>query len=53
LIAVVHALTIPCSHTPLGKIFSAAKAGGLKNCFVEMDLPLIKASVPYLYQHQV
>ena len=30
------------------KIFSAAKTGGLKNYFVEMDLELMKASVPYL-----
>jgi len=30
------------------KIFAAAKTGGLKNYFVEMDLPLMKASVPYL-----
>ena len=30
------------------KIFSTAKTGGIKNYFVEMDLPLMKASVPYL-----
>src|ERR1700677_2007807 len=30
------------------KIFSAAKTGGIRNYFVEMDLPLMKASVPYL-----
>lgn len=30
------------------KIFAAAKTGGLKNYFVEMDLELMKASVPYL-----
>lgn len=30
------------------RIFSAAKTGGIKNYFVEMDLPLMKASVPYL-----
>lgn len=35
------------------KIFSAAKTGGIKNYFVEMDLPLMKASVPYLQQLQV
>lgn len=35
------------------KIFSAAKIGGIKNYFVEMDLPLMKASVPYLRQLQV
>jgi len=30
------------------KIFAAAKIGGIQNYFVEMDLPLMKASVPYL-----
>ena len=35
------------------KIFSAAKTGGIRNYFVEMDLPLMKASVPYLRQLQV
>jgi len=30
------------------KIFTAAKVGGIKNYFVEMDLELMKASVPYL-----
>jgi sugar phosphate isomerase/epimerase len=35
------------------KIFAAAKTGGIKNYFVEMDLPLMKASVPYLHQLQV
>ena len=35
------------------KIFSAAKTGGIKNYFVEMELPLMKASVPYLRQLQV
>lgn len=46
--------------TPVGqgtldwpKIFSAAKKGGVKNYFVEMALPLMKASVPYLHQLQV
>jgi sugar phosphate isomerase/epimerase len=34
------------------KIFAAAKTGGIKNYFVEMDLPLMKASVPYLRQLQ-
>jgi sugar phosphate isomerase/epimerase len=34
------------------KIFSAAKVGGVKNYFVEMDLPLMQASVPYLKQLQ-
>ncbi|HUD14770.1 MAG TPA: TIM barrel protein [Terracidiphilus sp.] len=35
------------------RIFTAAKTGGVKNYFVEMDLPLMKASVPYLRQLQV
>lgn len=35
------------------KIFSAAKTGGIKNYFVEMDLPLMQASVPYLRTLQV
>ena len=30
------------------KIFTAAKTGGVKNYFVEMNLPLMQASVPYL-----
>lgn len=35
------------------KIFTAAKTGGVKNYFVEMDLPMMKASVPYLHHLQV
>jgi sugar phosphate isomerase/epimerase len=30
------------------KIFAAAKTGGIKNYFVEMNLEMMKASVPYL-----
>ena len=30
------------------KIFTAAKTGGIKNYFVEMDLEMMRASVPYL-----
>ena len=30
------------------KIFTAAKTGGIKNYYVEMNLDLMKASVPYL-----
>ena len=30
------------------KIFSTAKEGGIKNYFVEMNLDMMKASVPYL-----
>ena len=32
------------------KIFSAAKVGGIKNYFVEMDLEAMRASVPYLHK---
>jgi sugar phosphate isomerase/epimerase len=35
------------------KIFSAAKIGGIRNYFVEMNLDLMKASVPYLSSLQV
>jgi sugar phosphate isomerase/epimerase len=35
------------------KIFTAAKVGGIENYFVEMDLELMKASVPYLRNLQV
>jgi sugar phosphate isomerase/epimerase len=35
------------------KIFTAAKTGGLKNYFVEMNLDLMKVSVPYLRQLKV
>lgn len=34
------------------KIFAAAKIGGIQNYFVEMDLPLMQASVPYLRELQ-
>jgi sugar phosphate isomerase/epimerase len=46
--------------TPVGqgtldwkRIFTAAKIGGIKNYFVEMDLDMMKASVPYLRRLQV
>lgn len=35
------------------RIFNAAKTGGVENYFVEMDLPMMKASVPYLRHLQV
>jgi sugar phosphate isomerase/epimerase len=35
------------------KIFTAAKIGGIKNYFVEMNLDFMKASVPYLRSLQV
>jgi sugar phosphate isomerase/epimerase len=35
------------------KIFTAAKTGGVKNYFVEMNFDFMKASVPYLHQLQV
>lgn len=35
------------------KIFTAAKTGGVRNYFVEMNLELMKASVPFLRKLQV
>jgi len=35
------------------KIFNTAKIGGIKNYFVEMDLEMMKSSVPYLRDLQV
>jgi sugar phosphate isomerase/epimerase len=35
------------------KIFAAAKTGGVKNYYVEMNLDMMKASVPYLRRLQV
>jgi sugar phosphate isomerase/epimerase len=35
------------------RIFTAAKTGGIKNYFVEMNLDLMKTSVPYLRSLQV
>ena len=35
------------------KIFTAAKIGGIQNYFVEMNLDLMRASVPYLRQLSV
>ena len=35
------------------RIFTAAKTGGIKNYFVEMNLDQMKASVPYLHNLQV
>jgi sugar phosphate isomerase/epimerase len=35
------------------RIFTAAKAGGVQNYFVEMNLDMMKASVPYLRNLQV
>ncbi len=34
------------------KIFAAAKTGGIRNYFVEMNLEMMKASVPYLRELQ-
>src|SRR6266851_1773295 len=34
-------------------IFTAAKTGGIKNYFVEMNLEMMEASVPYLHSLQV
>ena len=35
------------------KIFAAAKTGGIRNYYVEMNLDMMKASVPYLRELQV
>ena len=35
------------------KIFTAAKTGGIKNYFVEMNLDMMRASVPYLQSLQI
>jgi sugar phosphate isomerase/epimerase len=35
------------------RIFTAARTGGIQNYFVEMDLPLMRASIPYLRQLQI
>jgi sugar phosphate isomerase/epimerase len=35
------------------RIFTAAKVGGIENYFVEMELGMMRASVPYLRQLQV
>jgi sugar phosphate isomerase/epimerase len=35
------------------KLFAAAKAGGVKNYFVEMDMAALKASYPYLHALKV
>ena len=35
------------------KIFTAAKTGGIENYFVEMNLEMMRASVPYLHTLQV
>jgi len=42
--------TMPVGQDSLDwkKIFAAAKTGGIKNYFLEMDLEMMKASVPYL-----
>jgi sugar phosphate isomerase/epimerase len=35
------------------QLFTAAKTGGVKNYFVEMDMAAMKASYAYLHQLQV
>jgi sugar phosphate isomerase/epimerase len=35
------------------RIFATAKTGGIKNYFVEMNLEMMRASVPYLHNLQV
>jgi sugar phosphate isomerase/epimerase len=46
---------MPVGHDTLDwkKIFTAAKTAGIKNYFVEMNLEMMKASVPYLHALQV
>ena len=47
--------TMAVGHDSLDwkKIFTAAKTGGIKNYFVEMNLDMMKASVPYLHDLRV
>jgi sugar phosphate isomerase/epimerase len=47
--------TMPVGQDTLDwkKIFTAAKTGGVKNYFVEMNLEMMKASVPYLRNLEV
>ena len=47
--------TMPVGQDTLDwkRIFTAAKTGGIKNYFVEMNLEMMKASVPYLHSLQV
>src|SRR5580765_5389030 len=47
--------TMPVGQDTLDwkRIFTAAKTGGVKNYFVEMNLEMMKASVPYLRDLQV
>lgn len=40
-------------HSGLEKDLSRAETGDIRNYFVEMELPLMQASVPYLRQLQV
>src|SRR5215475_4903636 len=46
---------VPVGHDTLDwkKIFTTAKTGGIKNYFVEMELEMMKASVPYIRDLQV
>jgi sugar phosphate isomerase/epimerase len=47
--------TMPVGQDSLDwkKIFTAAKTGGIRNYFVEMNLDMMKASIPYLKNLQV
>ena len=47
--------TMPVGQDTLDwkRIFTAAKTGGIKNYFVEMNLGMMKASVPYLRSLQI
>ena len=49
----VAAIGSPQDSLDWKKIFTAAKTGGIKNYFVEMNFDLMKPSVPYLRSLQV
>jgi len=48
-----HTMAVGQGSLDWKKIFTAAKTGGLRNYYVEMNLDLMKASVPYLRNLQV
>jgi sugar phosphate isomerase/epimerase len=48
-----HTMAVGQGSLDWKKIFTAAKADGLRNYYVEMNLDLMKASVPYLRSLQV
>ncbi len=48
-----HTMAVGQGSLDWKKIFTAAKTGGLRNYYVEMNLDLMKPSVPYLRNLQV